>query len=118
MNDIISEELLSDVLGKKVIIRGFVNKYIPENFEYIEDSIILKTISIYELAHKSCKQWAKDNGYIITSNILGSVTISKLESPLSIIAWVDNTLELSKLNEEFSVIKACQWVYDNKARNE
>ena len=60
---IISKELLSAVLGKKVQIRGCMDKFIPNNFEYIEDMINVKTINIHELALKII-DYATKNGYV------------------------------------------------------
>ena len=60
----ISNDLLNEVIGKKVIYRGFLDNFKPCCLEYIEDLTNVESVNIYELAHK-CKEWLLDNGYYI-----------------------------------------------------
>ena len=112
----ISKELLSEVLGYEVEIRGFKDKFIPANFEYIKDMIDVKAINIYELAHK-CKEWAYTKcNYTLesTSNPFGG--FCKIE-----IYEIDIGKAYNKpddvyrgTNEPEAIFKACQWILENK----
>ena len=65
-NNIISKELLSNVLGEKVSdIYGFVNS--DNELEYkLSSRLDIEIINIHELAYK-CKEWAKDLGWTLQS---------------------------------------------------
>ena len=107
----ISKELLSKVLGYEVEIRGFKDKYIPANFEYIVDMIDVKTINIYELAHK-CKEWAYNQGYVLDCFSKCTEIRKKNEEDILYIErgelFDDSSYDISL------VFKACQWILDNK----
>ena len=101
----ISKELLSKVLGYEVEIRGFKDKYIPANFEYIVDMIDVKTINIYELEHR-CIEWAFNEGYACLVGI-DICYVMRLEG--------FNIDYFTQLSRDFSdAFKACQWILDNK----
>jgi len=60
----ISKELLSDIIGKKVFkIATYYKKGRPYELEIYYTSIraLSEYINIYELAHNHLKKWAKDN---------------------------------------------------------
>lgn len=109
MKNVISKELLSEVLEVKVL--GFT--YIPNDKDTISSNesifVTLKDshpcINIHELAHK-CKEWAKNKGYYLKS-------------------WINDddsgTCEIllfgkhDAKTEYEAIFKACQWILDNKA---
>jgi len=119
-NEIISRELLSDVLevdvytiidDKKTIENNLSSDlngdYIAyrENSEHGLSSWIY--LNIHELAHK-CKEWAKNKGYIIGVD-LDKVNIWSIKEREVInyyeVYWEDY------LEFEF---KACQWILESK----
>lgn len=104
----ISNELLNEVLGKEVEIRGCLDKFIPADFQYIEDMVSVKTINIYELG-EMCKKWAYENGYFIEVNY----------NLISIFNYKNDDYEESFICTYFEdileyEIKACQWILENK----
>ena len=110
MKVIVSKELLSEVLGKEVTIRGFRDEFIPNNFEYLEDLVNVKIINIHELAYK-CKEWAWKKGfyYWYENNRL---YIKELYS-----CKVDLDISIGEFKKPFDVeidFKACQWILDNE----
>ena len=104
-----SKELLSEVLGKEIEIRGFKDEFIPSNFEYIEDFCNVKVINIYELAHL-CKEWAFSEKYFIVSGfILFGQNISIVSFDLK------GEIHRCKDDSEFeAVVQACEWVLKEK----
>ena len=107
----ISKELLSEVFEQEI---RFI-KYVANNtYEvHFEKPIRLKyiIINIYELAHK-CKEWAYENNYYVYS------TPSFALEGVAYIVEDNNigkrlkTLQLG--SEVEAVIKACEWILDNK----
>jgi hypothetical protein len=119
---VISKELLSEVLEEEV-----------GSFEIKNNALIYtiklcfgyKTINIYELAHK-CKEWAWDNGY--------SITIKRYKDGYQCILDFEFTFNLSNSNktghirnwtgivnsntEPEAIFNACQWIYNNRRKNE
>ncbi len=97
MSKLISKELFFEVTG----LRINSNYYgVHENtIEYDEN----KHINTYELAHK-CKEWAWQNGHIITS--------FPTKAYWRVIA--DSTEMFIMESELEAVFKACQWILDNK----
>lgn len=95
----ISKELLSEVLGSKVLNYSCNSKSIY--YDYIEDGITYTSynINIYELAHK-CKKWAFDKGYILSSHKNCCYIYS------SLMTFID---EFNDNSEIEAIIKACEW---------
>ena len=102
----ITKELLTQVLGKKVDVvytedsngKKFTNFVRPRYGDFVDE------INIYELAHK-CKEWAKHNyEYTIDSGLHDSW-----------IAWF-NGLELNFIanTEPEAIINACEYLLDIK----
>ncbi len=103
MNEIITKELLSEVLGYEVEVRGFIDKYIPSNFEYIKDLIDVKIINIYELEYR-LKEWALYKGYLVFSGV--NICYIMKKNDLNI----DYFTQLSKEFE--NTIIACQYIFE------
>ena len=108
-NEIISKELLSEVLSCE-IIEVYINEDSNTNnisFDWISiQSKHRAEINIHELAHR-CKEWAINNEYTILSGYKtgrGYVYIREIDSPAG---WQQKT-------EPEAIFKACQWIYDNK----
>lgn len=113
----ISKELLSEVLGYEIEIRGFRDKYIPSNFEYIKDMVDVKIINIFELAYK-CKEWALNKGYYISSNIYDNNGCCQLFKDNSSVCnecgEIESLEHFHSSCESGAIFKACQWILDNK----
>lgn len=110
----ISKELLSEVLDRKVV------EFIEESWlcssntivYILEDDVNEDFINIYELAHK-CKEWAYSKGYVIVSmnnfkwcyvNVsnLGGLTLKEVNSD----------------TEPQAIFKACEWILKNLKKQE
>jgi len=115
MNDVISKELLREVLGYKV--------------EYVEecehrDNIIgiwnninstpIKELNIYELAHK-CKEWAYKQGYILMSTIRTNSSLAICEFSKSGKHDYEDELynNFRAHTEHEAVFLACKWILEN-----
>ena len=125
MEAIISKELLSEILDKKVVVDDISNIELKENtITFIEDywdedegSGFYRnhTINIYELAHK-CKEWALSKGYILmskprTSSSFATCVFCKngkcdYEDDL----WND----FRAGTEPEAIFKACEWILNQK----
>ena len=125
MNELISKELLSDVLGVEVVRIGEFNgsnlQVYIEHLEYADYYEIafkrkndwFSTINIHELAHK-CKVWAGDLDYVIQTGVrldgtkeFDVLCIHKnqdIEDDESI--YYQDTLE----TEPEAIFKACEWI--------
>ena len=115
MNELISVELLSDVLGVEVVRIGEFNgsnlQVYIEHLEYADYYEIafkrkndwFSTINIHELAHK-CKEWAVKKEYHLWSR-LNQCQVEKFESShhLGINIFKADT-------EPEAIIKACEWL--------
>ncbi len=113
MSKVINNELLSAILGKELEVRGFRDKFIPENFEYIEDMINVKTINIHELSNK-CKIWAYENGYFVKTGVMASVLLRMpdlKEVNKCYNCNFDNLTKFDPLND----ILVSEWILDNKS---
>lgn len=108
-DNIISKELLSEVLGKDI---GRVEVNDDVEFWWSKTDTYCGIINIYELAHR-CKEWALTNGYIIASSlnngsrIHGFCAVQKSTGGDIIYCSSENT-------EPEAVFKACQWLLINK----
>lgn len=119
MSEIISKELLNEVLGdseygeiswcRMTNVFG-KNKNILE-YQRKNWLVEKEQINIHELAHK-CKEWALLNGYWVESyialpNTEGICKIGKIGINNEIHDKIENT-------EPEAIFKACQWILDNK----
>lgn len=104
--------ILGLILNKDVKSRGFKDEHIPENFEYIEKLVNVKTINIHEFAWR-VKKWAFNLGYKVETNM----TCSKLYSreygskPLDECHntnWVDG-----RPYDPMCDILVCEWILEN-----
>lgn len=116
MEDIISKELLSEVLG-----------YIPFKIQSMqnsgedvitlillnEDGTVRSYQNIFELAHK-CKEWAYKNGYILNTEMKESHITHNLCYKVSIIPTEYANYSLVSNREVEAVFAACQLILDNK----
>ncbi len=112
MEDIISKELLSEVLRIEVIQINNISEIYGIHYEVqTKDEIKLQNINIYELAHK-CKLWALGNGYFIESgyDTNGAYCVNRGNSKI-FHAW---DYEEDDWTESEAIFKACQWISDNK----
>lgn len=117
MENIISKELLSEVLGSKVTRI----EYKKDNYTigvnciriHYATSIYFQDINIYELAHK-CKEWAYEKKhYLIESRFsLGCSGVSQVAKN-----GLSEYEEIFHENSEAEAIfKACQLILDNKVK--
>lgn len=125
MKEIISKELLSEVLGEDVERVAKANN--SELYYHIYNikptyatprAVWSDTINIYELAHKNCIEWALSNGYnihiLIRNNGLIDVEVRygiDFDYVKTFSAKKD-TLKLQ--NTEEAIFKACEWIKENK----
>ena len=115
MENIISKELLSEVFNKEV-------EYVESNLCYFEEytscmqGITFKDEprtywNIHELAHK-CKEWARAKGYELYS---AYIDINASICELFGINFIE--LEFNSDTEPEAILKACQWILDNKEQH-
>jgi len=105
----ISKELLSEVLDEKVneeetdmegkiLLRHLNNKIWWHNDEQV------KSINIYELAHK-CKEWVRDKEYMMTIYLhLDCIAVKLSERDIAFVAD----------SEPEAIFKACEWIREQK----
>lgn len=117
MSNIISKELLSEVLGKDI---GRIEDNDNIEFWWSKTDTYCGSINVYELAHK-CKEWAKNQGYFINSSY------GKYEDGIKAFATFNWELNGEVIPSSFvletwfkadaepdAIFKACQWILDNK----
>ena len=107
----ISKELLSEVLNLKICIDD-THPYIQSNMLVYDvlnnDEINTNNINIYELAYK-CKEWVLKQGYRII------IDCSKdIEVGIRILKNGRDIYSNKNKSEQQIIIKACQWILDNK----
>ena len=125
----ISKELLSVVINKKIVADDINNIELKENtITFIEDYwdedegsgfYRSHTINIYELAHK-CKELAYSQGYIISSGLTPVLGVNKdgWAEVFSSSTPLEGKLNTFKqLSEPEAVFKAAQWILDNVKTN-
>lgn len=118
MNDVISKELLSEVLDKEVTnikMHHINDEYIY--FDYIgKQSRIVNEVSIdiYKLAHK-CKEWAYKQGYILMSTIRTNSSLAICEFSKSGKHDYEDELynNFRAHTEHEAVFLACEWILEN-----
>ena len=103
MDEMIIEELLSEVLG--VNIKRVINLSSP-NKVYYDGELGTDVINIYELAHK-CKEWAFDKMFFLSSGFDtdGAFCLDRMNNK----SFIAET-------EPEAIFKACQWVLEKKER--
>ena len=118
MEQIISKELLSEVLGINVMSE------IRED-DLCEDNILIywdffekrgnegRNINIYELAHK-CKEWAYRYGCEIASYKIQDSSEYRCLIGHNTINFNSKKSGYYADTEPGAIFKACQWVLDNK----
>ena len=124
MSNIISKELLSEVLGQEVshietdkdelYNHWSLDEEECENYIGYRVTTGLVTKNIHELAHK-CKEWAYNKHGLILLSSRGYLELwlkdrfSSNDNPVKIFREEDT--------EEYIVIKkACQWIYDKEKK--
>ena len=114
----ISNDLLSEVLGFGVYqsIRKDERAYNDIKLNIINTELLYDYINIYELAHK-CKAWALRKNYILASesNTYGGICNMSISSMDVDVFY--NIQSTTRANTEVeAVIKACEWILNNKDR--
>lgn len=126
MEEMISKELLSEVLDYPVLTKGYIkdnennNVYwgmigcrAPDDCEEYEEHI-----NIHELAHK-CKEWAHKKGFIILSgyheNNIGSFYVNCY-------GWTSDKIDKEFIlqvesTEPEAIFKVCEWILNQKTKN-
>ena len=111
----ISKELLSEVLGKKVLYTEL--KYDITIDITLEVNTYERYISynIHELAHK-CKEWAHSRGYTIFSAYKYHCYLYSVDDILQHPDKfrVPNDFAIGTSSEPEAIFAACQWVLENK----
>ena len=116
MSEVISKELLREVLGrtdnfsyklKKDSLCGDDRYCLIDEFENV------KCINIHELAHK-CKEWATQKGFNIVESAFG-IQVKRLSTGESKFFEQDEyeQLECEYFKPEYT-FKVCQWILENK----
>lgn len=136
MSEIISKELLSQVLQCNCIKVSSEKTYpFVEGSVYfwVDGSFTYSSVNIYELSHK-CKEWAKNQGYAISSGysdmdydgdsetsnyqIYSVVNLRcgyhSYNSKHDVDEWHEDMIFDMHNSEPEAIFKACQWILDNK----
>lgn len=123
MKEIISKELLSEVLELDIIQLNideevsytFFVGVKPDNngnpYEVYEDNYI----NIHELAHK-CKEWAIEQGYIIQIMPFCILVLQIENSMEQVFRYEKEDMENQKPYLPEYEFKACQWILENKEK--
>lgn len=104
----ISSDLLREVLKSDIEHFSIHDNYL---WIQIDGGYLNKTISIYQLAHKS-KEWAFKQGYELFSRILsndnqmsGNCLVIRVESDPETVLTITNAD-----TEPEAIFKACEWI--------
>ena len=115
MSDVISKELLSEVLGIEVISiskiqNNIINggKEIVYSFSNKEDFIEVGSINIHELSSDT-EQWLEDKGYYICKPYYDTFELYKGATKLYSIITAGKRYKKYNIPFQF-----CQWILDNK----
>jgi len=131
MEDIISKELLGEVLGREVKKDMISINQNNVTFAYADEDM-WSDINIYELAHK-CKEWAKSNLFVYMNK---GKPLSETRAALDFrtkfnfgiwrgysccVVTIDEryfTIHTTKCfdTETEAIFKACQWVLEKENR--
>jgi len=119
MEDMISKELLSEVLLCYISSHSVNNNIVEytiidcrKNMETYGDSENHE-INIHELAHK-CKEWALEQGYGLSSGIADHIT--KIRFCTATNDCFNSNKCFNQDTEVEAIFKSCQWIYENKAQ--
>lgn len=108
MDDIISKELVKEVMNVESVEEVEVQNGIID-YEYtLKDSDFLQydDINLYEFIHKNCKEWALSKGYEIHSGLKKTF--------VNLFRKSDFDYVINDLSENESVLKACEWIMEQK----
>ena len=107
----VSKELLNEVLNIEREIKhiDFIEKW--NTFIYYVDGGAERTINIYELQHK-CKEWARIKSYLLYSYPVDVLT-DRYACDVKDKRRTQIMMQPADTEPE-AVIKATQWVLDNK----
>lgn len=108
MNNVISKELLSEVLGNGIYTHVSLDNCVVSWNNAKED----ESINIYELANK-CKEWAVVKQFYNIATLLdytGHTCIIRQDP----ITFLNTELRFRAGTEPDAIFKACQWILDNK----
>lgn len=120
---IISKELLSEVLGKKVSKIGKAGYINDLDIGFVDGNRYSSydlCINIYELAHK-CKEWALNKGYRLLSGFdekeyenSPDIEYSCIVNHIYCEGGCRSDNNFNSYSEPEAVFKACQWILNNK----
>ena len=105
----ISKELLSEVLGKKVALDN--NIQITRTTVHYSNVTHMAEINIYELAHK-CKEWAISKNCRIFSEVQYSKHTKGARVEMVVYKGKDQVF-ISDM-EPKAIFKACEWILKEK----
>lgn len=121
MEQIISKELLGEVLGIKTIMMnpilepgnkvGYLVYGSQNTLQEVKNNH--KQINIYELAHK-CKEWAKSKEFIIHSSPTQKIEYTAIAQHFNLNKFYYGQNQFYALSEPEAIFKACQWILDQK----
>lgn len=116
MSEIISKELLSEVLEVDIVSYGIILFDLEYDFkENMGVYIHKKNINIHELAHK-CKEWAIEQGYIIQIMPFCILVLQIENSMEQVFRYEKEDMENQKPYLPEYEFKACQWILENKEK--
>lgn len=121
MKQIISKELLGEVLGIKTIMMNTIlepgNKvgYLVYSSQNTSQEVKNnhKQINIYELAHK-CKEWAKSKEFIIHSSPTQKIEYTAIVQSFDFNKFYYGQNQFYALSEYEAIFEACQWILDQR----
>ena len=107
MKDIISKELLSEVLSKDI-----VEYSIHTGFIWFKYRNYASSINTYELVFR-CKKWSEYKGYILLSKNKECLVYS-VDEVYDVIECLNQYEEYFEADTELEAIfKACEWILKN-----
>ena len=118
----ISKKILEAVLGYKVKLMPKNTSLNPRGVDIVymldinypkASKIKVKSINLYELAHK-CKEWVLDEGYWITIGIGATTQLVLTSKGTTILDSELYRIEDKDLTEHEAVFKACEWILKQK----
>lgn len=107
----ISKELVSEVLGVKILDVEIHNNSLITMLTEDDSSFI----NLYEFIHKNCKEWAYKKGFSIQSRFYTDVCFG---CELFDVVWSPSKDRMpctgSNNSEIDCIIKACEWIKEQK----